>query len=297
MSNVSVFCFLASYLVALGLECFRLVRRTAFSRAFVILAAAAGLVAHTFYLFEQSRQAGLPPLLSSTRDWLLVLAWLAITLYLFLLVVNRELAIGPFVLPLVLVFIGASYFVSQTSNPVVAPEADAHRLAVTHWAMLHASLLVFGIGCVLLGFVLSLMYLVQHRRLKHKQSMQNGLTLPSLAKLERINWWAVSLSLPLLLLGMATGVGLALYTTEGALPRSLLDPVVLGNGLVWLAMLALFIWLRATKRSAAKQVALMTVWAFGLLLATLVGLGILTGGHFTSPKQADRQATGPYIGS
>lgn len=297
MANVTIFCFLASYLVALVLECFRFVRRTAVSRAFALVATAAGLVAHTFYLVEQSRQAGLNPLLSSTRDWLLVLAWLAIALYLFVSLLNPKLDLGPFLLPMVLILVAASYFVSATANPVVAPDAEAHRLAIHRWAMLHASLLVIGIVCVLLGFVMSLMYLVQHRRLKQKQATQSGLALPSLEKLARMNWWAVSLSLPLLVLGMLTGIGLAIFTMEGDLPRSLLDPVVLGNGLVWLAMIALFIWLRATKRSAAKQVAWLTVWAFGLLLATLVGLEVFTGGHFSSPNQAGRQSSGRSIGS
>ena len=44
---------------------------------------------------------------------------------------------------------------------------------------------------MLLGLVLSLMYLAQHRRLKNKQSLKTGLTLPSLERLARMNWWAV----------------------------------------------------------------------------------------------------------
>jgi uncharacterized membrane protein len=287
MEKITVLCFLASYLSAFGLECVCLVRPSQWFRLGAIVASVAGLTAHTLYLLNQSRQAGLPPLLSSSHDWFLVLAWLAIVVYLFLSLVDRDLALGLFLLPLVLVLIASSYFVSKVASPVVNLASDEmQRSAIRGWGMLHATLLVFGIGCVLVGLVLSVMYLVQHRRLKHKHAMQNGMTLPSLERLARMTWWAIGTAVPLLLFGMLTGIGLWYARLREDAATSLLDPVVIGNGVVWLGMMALFAWLRFTRRSAAKQVAWLTVWAFGLLLATLVGLEVLSPGHFSSSKQA-----------
>jgi hypothetical protein len=58
------------------------------------------------------------------------------------------------------------------------------------------------------------------------------------------------------------------------------DPLVVGSGISWLVMLGLFCWLVSTKRAAARQVALLTVWACGFLLLTIIGLQVLTGsGH------------------
>ena len=270
MANVSIFCFLASYLVALGLEGVRLVRRTAISRAALIAFAAAGLVAHTAFLYFQSQRANLPPLLSSTRDWMLVLAWVGVVLYLFLTSVDRDLAIGVFLLPLVLLLVGAAYLVRGAPDTAVADYEG-----VRAWAMLHASLLVFGIAGVLIGFVLSLMYLVQHHRLKRRQVLQNGLTLPSLARLARLNWWAVMISVPLLTLGMGVGVGLALLSEDRRLTWT--DPVVVGNAVAWLAMAVLFVWLARRDHPAGKQVASLTLWAFGFMLVTVLGLQVLTG--------------------
>lgn len=270
MANVSIFCFLASYLVALGLEGVRLVRRTAISRAALIAFAAAGLVAHTAFLYFQSQRANLPPLLSSTRDWMLVLAWVGVVLYLFLTSVDRDLAIGVFLLPLVLLLVGSAYLVSGAPDTAVADYEG-----VRAWAMLHASLLVFGIAGVLIGFVLSLMYLVQHHRLKRRQVLQNGLTLPSLARLARLNWWAVMISVPLLTLGMGVGVGLAFLSEDRRLTWT--DPVVVGNAIAWLVMAVLFVWLARRDHPAGKQVAWLTFWAFGFMLVTVVGLQILTG--------------------
>ncbi len=54
---------------------------------------------------------------------------------------------------------------------------------------------------------------------------------------------------------------------------------MIGSGIGWVVMVSFFVWLLTTKRPAGKQVALMTVWACGFLLVTIVGLQILTSGH------------------
>jgi ABC-type uncharacterized transport system permease subunit len=231
--------------------------------------ALAGLAAHTIYLVIRSRESGLPPLLSSSHDWMLVLAWIAVLFYLVLSAVDRNLLVGMFLLPLVLMLIGSAYFISDSPNTVMD--------AAPQWKMLHATLLVFGIAGVIMGIVLSMMYLFQHYRLKQKQTMKPGLKLPNLERLARMNWWAVVLSVPLLTLGLATGVGLGWHSRQGDAPISFHDPVVLGNGLAWLVMIVFFGWLLTTKRPTGKQVAWLTVWAFGFLLVTLIGLQVLSG--------------------
>jgi len=271
--GVSLFCFLASYTLAFGLEWVRLLRSGRMLRVLAPVAGFAGLIAHTWYLASRSSEANLPPLLSSSQDWFLVLAWMAVLFYLVLTTVDAELPIGIFLLPLVLLLIGSARFVSTTTNQILIEDLDARR----GWAMLHATLLVFGIAGVIVGFVLSMMYLVQHRRLKHKQTGQSGMLLPSLERLSRLNWWAVVLTVPLLTLGMLTGLILGFHTTGGGSSFTLKDPFVLASGLVWLVVVLLFLWLLKTQRSVGKRVAWRTVWAFGFLLVTLIGLQVLTG--------------------
>ena len=201
-------------------------------------------------------------------------------------------------LPLVLLLIAAAYFVSDVPSAHVVSDGNTLRDAFYHWAMLHASLLVIGIAGVVAGFVLSMMYLVQHRRLKHKQTMQSGMALPSLARIARLNWWAVVISVPLLTLGMATGVGLGVYTTQGPNPITFVDPVVIGNGIVWVLMVAFYCWLMFTRRPAGTQVAWLTIWAFGFLLVTLIGLQVLTDGGASSVhrRPAHSSLIGPSPG-
>lgn len=268
-AKVTVFCFLASYVVALGLEGVRLLRQTTLNRVVMMIFASAGLVAHTIYLLIRSQKSGVPPLLSSSHDWMLVLAWIAVLFYLVLTAVDRNLLVGLFLLPLVLILIGSAYFVNDSRNTLMDAQPQ--------WKMLHAALLVLGIAGVIMGIVLSMMYLFQHYRLKNKHTMKPGLKLPNLERLARLNWWAVVLSVPLLTLGMATGVGLGWYSRQGESPLSFRDPVVVGNSLAWLVMIVFFGWLLTTRRPTGKQVAWLTVWASGFLLVTLIGLQLMSG--------------------
>jgi ABC-type uncharacterized transport system permease subunit len=268
-TKVSVFCFLASYVVALALEGVRLLKQTTINRLIMIGFALAGLGAHTIYLVIRSQKSGLPPLLSSSHDWMLVLAWITVLFYLVLTAVDRNLLVGLFLLPVVLVLIGSAYFMSDSPNRLMEAEPQ--------WKMLHATLLVFGIAGVIMGIVLSMMYLFHHSRLKHKQTMKPGLKLPNLERLARLNWWAVVLSVPLLTLGMATGVGLGWHSRQGGTPISFRDPVIVGNSVAWLVMIVFFGWLLTTKRPTGKQVAWLTVWSSGFLLVTLIALQVLSG--------------------
>lgn len=271
MDRVSLICFLASYGVAFGLELSRFLRRIPSVRFLTLGIATAGLIAHTVYLLNRSKAAQLPPLLSSSHDWLLVLAWLIVVLYLFLSLIDRDVALGVFLLPLVLLLNAAASLVSDEHANLL----DAR----SGWIMLHSSLLVLGTSGVVLGLVLSLMYLVQHTRLKHRQAHYEGLSLPSLARLDRWNRWCVVISVPLLTLGMATGVIMGVYLSDAPESVSFTDPLILGYGVVWLVSAALFVWLiRSWKRSTpGRRVAALTAWAFGFLLITLVGLQMLTG--------------------
>lgn len=274
--HVSVICFLASYVLTVVLEATRLRGRFAVSRIFAKLTAGAGLVAHTIYLINRSRQTHLPPLLSSTHDWLLVLAWLAVLMYLFLTMLDSDLALGIFLMPVVLVLIGSAYFVQQSPNQLLGTAAELEQQARRGWAMLHASLLVLGMAGGLVALVLGMMYLVQHSRLRHKQTLTEGMTLPSLARIARLNWWAVVLSVPTLTLGMAVGVGLGIWPKAGAEALRFSDPVIIAYGVAWLVMFGFFVWLLTTRRTPEKQIASLTIWAFSFLLISIVALQIIS---------------------
>ena len=267
--KVSVFCFFASYVVALGLELTQFLRSSRVNRWAAIGFTSAGLLAQTMYLVHRSRLSNMPPLIGSMHDWLLVLAWVAAAVYVVLELRDRRLGLGVFLLPLVLLLVSSS--TSMKREPRVR---DA-QYAVE---MFHASLLVFGIAGVTIGFLLSLMYLVQHNRLRHKTPDPDSLQLYSLERLGRMNWWAVVSSVPLLTLGMLAGVCLAWKSRATSSPVDLFAPGFVVMYVLWLAMIVLFGWLVSRSQSTGKIVAWRTLWACGFLLVTMLCLEVFTGG-------------------
>ncbi|MAG93347.1 MAG: hypothetical protein CMJ48_06315 [Planctomycetaceae bacterium] len=277
MMNVNVFCFLASYIVAFLIELVRLRKRSPIPRIAILFSAAAGFFAHTLFLLNREG----PPLLSSSQDWILVVAWVAVLIYLFLTAFDRDLAFGLFILPVVLVLISIAW------TPLISNRPLEMQTGSDNWKMLHASSLALGTAGILAGFVLAMMYLVQHRRLKHKQAQTIGLALPSLENLARLNRIAVIASVPLLTVGILSGLTLGILSREQAADFRIVDPVVLGNSFVWLAMIVFFGWLTRSKRTAGRQVAWVTIWAFSFLVITIVALLALVGGGVDSFHAAE----------
>jgi hypothetical protein len=276
MANVTVLCFLASYVVAFVLELSRLLGRSRISRFVGVGFAVAGFVAHTWYLLNRGQATHLPPLLSSTHDWMLVLAWLLVLLYLFLtlfLTLSRQdLAVGVFALPVVLLLVASTYFLSQEPSAMLTAD-QARRLS----GIFHASLLVFGMATGAAGLVSGIMYLVQHHRLKTRHAEPSGFRIPSLARLAQINRWSMILTYFFLTLGFASGAYLALRPVSGASTVGFADPVVIVSGVVWLLFGAVFARLVSHHAPSGRQVAWLTVSGCGFLLVTLLGLQVLTG--------------------
>lgn len=270
--NVTVACFFSSYLVALGFEAAQLRKEHTASHWIALAMAVAGLLAQSIYLVDRSRTAGVPPLLSSTHDWLLVLAWLIVVLYVFVELLDRRVALGLFVMPLVLLLVGLSRFVSDAPNPALV------RAPWRGLGMFHASVLVLGMVGVLTSFLMSLMYVLQHRRLKTRRSEPEGLHLLSLARLSQVNWWGVVLAVPLLTLGMATGVWLSYLSAGTDDPVTLQRWQFVVSGIVWLTMGALFLWLLTGRTHSGRIVAWRTMWACGFLFVTLLLLQLAGGG-------------------
>ncbi len=269
LDKVSIFCFFASYVVALGLELTQFLKSSRINRWAAIGFTGAGLIAQTLYLVHRSQVSQMPPLIGSMHDWLLVLAWVAAAVYMVLELRDRRLGLGVFLLPLVLLLVSSSTSMKQE------PRVRDAQYAVE---MFHASLLVFGIAGVTVGFLLSLMYLVQHNRLRHKTPDPDSLQLYSLERLGRMNWWAVVGSVPLLTLGMLAGVCLAWKSKATATPVDLAAPGFVVMYVLWLAMIVLLGWLVARSQSSGKIVAWRTLWACGFLLVTMLCLEVFTGG-------------------
>jgi hypothetical protein len=282
LSGISVTCFAASYTVTLALEVSRLFFRVRVRWVIMIGFAAAGLLAHTIYLWVHTQSTlqgsrGAP--MSSWYDWCLLAAWVLVAAYLGLAIRRPHNTLGVFLIPLVLALIGAAYVV-RNEPPFGRQEA------LGYWAMIHGVMLLLGTVSAALGFASGVMYLLQAYRLKHKYVARTGIRLPSLEWLQRFNRRTLLISTGLLAVGLLAGLALNLLrqvAQEAAVAWS--DPVVFSSTVLflWLAAASLFEFLYKPAR-AGKKVAYLTLASFvflGLVLCLVV-----LGQHGASPSRS-----------
>jgi ABC-type transport system involved in cytochrome c biogenesis permease subunit len=250
VDRITIFCFGASYTVALVLELIQLLGPRAVPRLLGLAFGGAGLLAHTLYLLVR------PLSLSSQIGSLLFLAWILAVFYLYGSLHHRRLAWGVFVLPLVLglTALGSRESVSPSAEPGWLPNLDTLQF----WGLLHGALLLLAAVGVCVGFLASVMYLVPPGQ---------GLRLLSLERLENMNRRAIILAFPLLTAGVLIGVVLILQAGTNS-PLNWTDPKILSTAVLWLVF-AILLYLRYGFHLRGRRVALLTIVAFCLLLFTL----------------------------
>lgn len=262
LSGISVFCFAASYTIALVLEVAGLWVRFGWHRAAMLVMAVAGLLAHTLYLMSLSTKD--VAILGSAENWYLVVAWVLAAFYLWVVFASPRSAMGLFVLPLVLAIIA---FAEGASH-----EPFAEQRASKFWSGLHGTLMMLATVTVCVGFAAGLMYLIQSWRLKHKLPASPRFRLPSLEWLERTNSRSLGISAVLVAGGFLSGIVLSRIRHGGEADyRLLADPVVLSLlvMLVWLVAAELFrLWYPAAR--TGRKVAYLTLASFGFLVITLI---------------------------
>ena len=282
LSNVQLSCFLLSYLVTFGAELYQLLRhRSGLTRGITLCSAASGLLAHTAYLFTRSSESGLPPLVGSSHDWFLVLAWLGAFFYVLLAATHRQMEVGLFLMPSILGLIILALFVDD-----VSAESVREKNAIYRWGMLHASTLLLGLGTVAASTICAAMSLLQYQKLRGKNLWLHRLQLPSLERLNRFNRWMVVSTVLMLTIGLVTGLILAMVQSPLKSGFNWMDPLVAGTGIVWLTMVSALCWILTRKEQTGRQVARLTLLAGGFLLVTVFGLTLLSGGIHGSSTAA-----------
>jgi len=259
IERISVFCFAASYAVALGLELWHLVRPRPIQRYIAIGFGLAGLLAHAVYVAVQ------PLPLVSPGGSLMFLALVLAIFYAYGSIHHHRQAWGLFVLPLVLGMVVLGWFLTPAGRPTDSAWLGAFQEERKFWGIAHGVLVLLAAVGISVGFIASLMYFVQSYRLRAKLAPTAGVRLLSLERIDTMNRRAVLWAFPLLTAGMV--VGLVLLVRQGsAAPWDSLK--ILSTLGLWLVF-AIIMYLRYAAHVRGKQAALWTVVAFALLLFAL----------------------------
>ena len=254
MDNISVFCFAASYSVALLLELSRLFFRSGVRGILLIGFASAGLLAQTLFVVARLSLESA----QDSLDWYLLVAWILAAIYLYLLFYHPKVPLGIFLLPLILALIAFAEYL---------PRESGYPMGKSAWGMVHGFSLLLGTVIIFFGFIGGLVYLIQSNRLQKKR-VPIRFRLPSLEWTQKITSRCIVLAAILIATGVLSGI--ALNAQEGEVPWS--DPVVWSSGLLllWLAAAMLFNAVYRPSRQGRKVAYLTLVSAVFLLLVLAV---------------------------
>ncbi len=234
MDRLSVLCFGGTYGLALACDLARfVVRGTARWWATLGLTALAWVV-QTAYLGNLAYEKGQLPV-ATVFESLLVLSWILAAVALYLIVRSpKPVAVGVFILPVVLALIVVAGF--------WAPRDDWAELGLggaSHfWGWAHGMLYLVGAVASCVAFVAGLMYLAQSDRLKHKRPPRFGFKLPSLEESERLNRGAITVAFPFLSAGLLAGVVMEVWLVFAGLLHARFQPEMRGRRVMLFTIVA-----------------------------------------------------------
>jgi ABC-type uncharacterized transport system permease subunit len=259
LQGITHACFGLSYLLAFGLEVIRLVRPSAGLRIASLVAGAAGLFAHTAFIAYHH------PTPAAPYGSLLLLAWVLALFYFYGAIHYSRQAWAVFVLPLVIGLVWLSLVLSRGGEaPVDVPSwVSGERF----WGAVHGTLILLAAVGISVGFLASIMYLIQSQRMRSKVNPTQVVPLLSLERLETMNRRAVNAAFPLLTAGLLVGV--LLLSNEHDPSANWFSLKVLSTAGLWVVFLVL-VYLRYGTNVPGRRLATLSIAAFGLPLVALV---------------------------
>jgi ABC-type uncharacterized transport system permease subunit len=209
-----------------------------------------GLVFHFVSITETALIYGYADLLT-IRHAESVLALILVAVFMVVYARYATASPGIFVFPLVFLLTFASA-VGQHST--MAPVFHSKG-----WIAVHVLLLLAGYASLFLSFVASLLYIVQSRSLKAKQSVAWLTKLPSLQTIDDLGYKALLLGFPFMTLGLIAG---SVVAHEQFGPTYFTDPKVLLSMLMW-GVYMLLLYTRWSSGWRGRKAAYLATFAFG----------------------------------
>jgi ABC-type transport system involved in cytochrome c biogenesis permease subunit len=268
VDRLSVLCFGGTYGLALACDLARFVVRGS-ARWYATLALTTlAWVVQTAYLGNLAHQTHQLPV-STVSESLLVLSWVLAAVGLYLIVRSpKPVAVGVFVLPVVLALVVVAGVWAPKENWAESGWGGASLF----WGRAHGLLYLVGAVASCVAFAAGLMYLAQSHRLKHKRPPRFGFALPSLEQSERLNRGAITVAFPFLTAGLLVGV--VMLRQAGQSQLSWNDPKVVSGLLVWLVFAGL-LHARFRPEMRGRRVMLFTIVAFLCLAFATIGVDLM----------------------
>ena len=212
---------------------------------------AAGLVLH--YADLHLRAAALDSVPYRTLPGSMSLfGWMLGIAYLLLLFRHRERAVGPFLIPFIILFTAVGLLLTPGASPS-GPETRGALFAF------HVTLAILAYAAFTISFVLSLLYLIQNRQIRRAKTGVLFSRLPALEVIGRMNRTSVTIGIAVLAISVLLGALWARRVWEG------LADAKVGWALTTLLLYGFLLWMDR-RGWEGRRVALLSILGFGVVL-------------------------------
>ncbi len=221
-----------------------------------------GFGCHSLYLIWRTLTLGMLPA-AALGEALFLFAWALAAAFLFLSWRFPIKILGAMVAPLAALLVSASLILP------IRP-GTASPLLQSLWLAGHIILAILGNAALTLAGLGGAFYLIQERQLKKKKFGFFYRRLPSLDRLDALNFWCLNLGFPLLTAAIITGSLYAQYTL-GNLWRW--DPKEVLTLVAWL-IYAVLLHERLAVGWRGRRAAWLAIFGLTALVVTFVGANL-----------------------
>lgn len=190
---------------------------------------------------------------------LTTLSWLSVLVYLFLEIRLKEMVMGVFFLPVIIILQAISNLFLDIDKPLAEVLTDI--IFEVHVVVLISAYAAFAIS-----FITSIMYILLSREIQSKKLGIFFERLPSLEFFDNLSNQAINVGLILVSAGILLGVYLGINTWEG---QWALDPKFLTVFVSWAIYLTHFVS-RKTGGWQGRRAAIVSVFGFSWLLFSFI---------------------------
>jgi len=145
------------------------------------------------------------------------------------------------------------------------------------WVIFHVTTLFLANALFALAFSVGIMYLLQERQIKSKNFGHLYSRLPSLERLDRINYICLIAGFPLMTAGLVTGFAYASSVWRS--PWSW-DPKEIFALITWV-IYAILLHERLAVGWRGRRAAWLAIFGFSAVLVTFLGVNLFLKGHHT----------------
>ncbi len=227
-----------------------------------------GFLLSTFYFTTQAMEQGFFLPVMNLSQALAFFAWSLAFVYLVLLVKAQSDSFGLILTPMLLLMMAASllsFHLKTKSLPLPANPFFA----------VHIVSAFFAYASFTISFAAGILYLIQHHELKARHAGTFYHKLPSLEELEKLVYQPMSWGACLLL--AAVGIGF-MWSKSAYGEYWIFDPKTIATSVIALLYFAI-VYLRSAASLRGKQIALLSLAAFVLVLFNFVGTRFIHGSH------------------